>query len=157
MEIIAALVALAYIALLTLLLTGKYRNKPPHLNVHPTPVNINLEALERSIKDLPNKVLQSIQGSANVHKGALGELIGYIQLRAAYDRIIPIGNIVDFICIKFPEGENEGFIDFVEVKAGNARLDKDQKKLQKLIKDKQIKFVTMRITDSSVSNDYSSG
>lgn len=158
MDLIPALIVLFMFGIIIMLIWAPTRKKPepPKLEVHPTPVNINLEALERRITDLPNKVLQSIQGSANVHKGVLGELIGYIELRAAYDRIIPIGNIVDFICIKFPTKEQEGSLDFVEVKAGGARLDKDQRRLQELIKEKKISFVTLRVTDSKVSNEDSS-
>ena len=145
------LLFLVFLAEIIVIFLQLYR-KPTHTEIH-TPVNLASEALERHIKDIPNKVLQSIQGSSNVHKGALGELIGYIELRASYDRIIPIGNIVDFICIKFPSSETEGAVDFIEVKSGKARLDKDQKKLQQLIKDKRLNFVTFRVTDSKVSNE----
>lgn len=114
-------------------------------------VHINLDGLERSVRDVPGKVLQSIQGSLNVHKGALGELIGYIQLRAKYDRIIPLGNIIDFICIKFPSETDSGYIDFIDVKTGrNSRLNKDQRSLQKLIKEKKINFIELKITDEKI-------
>ena len=119
---------------------------------NPPPVYVDMEGLERRIKDIPNKVLQSIQGSVNTNKGALGELIGYIQLRAQYDRLIPIGNIVDFICIKFDTDDEEGKIDFVDIKTGgSARLSKDQRALQKLIEEKKINLVKLTVKDSQVT------
>lgn len=111
----------------------------------PPQVNVNLKPLQDEIVALPNKVLQSITASANTHKGSLGELIGYLQLHASYDRMIPLGNIVDFVCIKFP-GEGDGHIDFIDIKTGNsARLSKDQRALQKLIEDKKINFVKLKV------------
>lgn len=122
----------------------------------PQPVVINLQPLEQAIANIPNKVLHSIQSSTNTKKGALGELIGYIELEAQYDRIIPLGNIVDFICIKLPDISKqgmspngimeEGCIDFVEIKTGkSSRLSKDQRLLQQLIKDKKINFVKLTV------------
>ena len=120
----------------------------PDITVRPTPVNINLESLEHRISDVPGKVLQSIQASNSTHKGALGELIGYLQLRAEYDRIIPVGNIVDFICIKFSTDTDKGYIDFVDIKAGpHASLSKDQRSLKSLIAEKNVNFVKVTIAD----------
>lgn len=120
----------------------------------PPPVHVDLEPLERRIRDVPNRVLQSIQGSVNTHKGALGELIGYLELRGKYDRIIPLGNIVDFICIRFPTDTDEGTLDFIDVKTGGAsRLSKDQRSLQGLIHDKKIGFVKLKVTDERIAGD----
>lgn len=129
-----------------------------------TQVNVNMKPLEDAIKAIPTKVLQSIQSSTNTRKGALGELIGYIELEAEYDRIIPLGNIVDFMCIKFPEISKtgmrtdgtipEGRIDFVDIKTGkSARLSKDQRMLQQLIKDKKINFVKVTVNTQTSEND----
>ena len=122
--------------------------------VPPAPqVNVNFKPLEDKMADLPNKVLQSITSSANTHKCALGELIGYINLRSSYDRIIPLGSIVDFMCIRFPEGEDKGYIDFIDVKTGNrSRLSKDQKGLQKLIEEKRINFVKLKVDTTHNEN-----
>jgi len=114
------------------------------------PPSVDLNPLQKTMEAMPNKLLQSIQGSVNVHKGVLGELIGYVQLRAQYDRIIPLGNIVDFICIKFPKDDQEGCVDFVDVKTGNKkRLSTDQRALQKLIDDKKINFIKMKVETSA--------
>ncbi len=113
----------------------------------------HLKPLENLIAELPNKILQSITSSANTHKGNLGELIGYIHLRSSYDRIVPLGNIVDFMCIKFPEGDQEGHVDFIDIKTGNrSRLSKDQKGLQKLIEEKRINFVKLKVDTTHDEN-----
>lgn len=119
----------------------------------PPQVNVNLKPLQESIDGLPNKVLQSITSSSNTHKGALGELIGYLQLHASYDRIIPLGNIVDFVCIKFPDDSCTGHVDFIDIKTGNrCRLSKDQRALQKLIQDKKINFIKLKVETTTSEN-----
>jgi hypothetical protein len=128
---------------------------PPSTQVlPPTPMILNMEPILHAIEALPNKILQSVQSSANGYKGSVGELIGYLKLHAAYDRIIPLNNIVDFICIRFPKGEDPGCIDFIDVKTGEkARLSPDQKMLQKLIKGQHINFIKMKI-QATTAEDY---
>lgn len=119
----------------------------------PPAPTVDLKPLQKQIDDLPNKVLTSITNSTNTYKGALGELIGYINLRASYDRIIPLGSIVDFVCIKFPDKEHPGCVDFVDVKTGHkARLSKDQRSLQQLIKDKKINFCQLKVEASDADH-----
>src|SRR5688572_18808762 len=72
---------------------------------------VDLTPLIKALEEVPRQVLQTIQSSTNTYKGHLGELMGYISLRAQYDRIIPLGNIVDFMCIKLPKDGNPGQID----------------------------------------------
>lgn len=69
------------------------------------------EVLERALRDLkefdkniaemsdelPNKVLKSLQSGISVRKGKVGELATLMRLLAAYKRIIPLGQPVDFI------------------------------------------------------------
>ena len=115
-------------------------------------VRHNIEHLERIVSEVPERVLKSITSSTNVKKGALGELIGYIEIKATYDRIIPLGNIVDFIGIKFDSEDEKGYIDFIDVKTGkSARLSKDQKALQQLIVDKHINFVKVKVESENQS------
>lgn len=111
-----------------------------------TILGYHVESLNKTIADIPDKVLKSITSSTNTKKGALGELIGYLEMKASYDRIIPLGNIVDFIGIKFDGPEGKGHIDFIDVKTGkSARLSKDQRALQQLIVDKHINFVKVKV------------
>src|SRR5438552_7671538 len=56
--------------------------------------------LYRGLQELPGRVLQVIQGSINPQKGRMAELLTYAELRYDYDRIIPLGQPVDFIGIK---------------------------------------------------------
>jgi len=145
--LLVALVALATVNITLALVTHKRVNVNPKPPTMPPPqVNVNLKPLQDEMAALPNKVLQSITSSSNTHKGALGELIGYLQLHASYDRIIPLGNIVDFVCIKFSDEGVLGHIDFIDIKTGNrCRLSKDQRALQKLIEEKQINFIKLKV------------
>jgi len=138
-------------AILTVIEIRKVKLTLPPAPIIPTPhVTVDLHPLEQAIDKMPTKVLQSIQGSVNTHKGVLGELVGYTKLHAEYNRIIPLGNIVDFIGIKFPSDTEPGCVDFIDVKTGNAkRLSKDQRALQKLITDKQIHFVKLKVDISA--------
>jgi len=122
-------------------------------DIGPPQVNVDLNPLREEMAKLPGKVLHTITGSTNNHKGALGELIGYLQLSAEYDRIIPLGSIVDFVAIKFPSSSCAGRIDFIDIKANKARLNKEQKHLQKLIEDKLIGFKKVKVETS----DYQPG
>lgn len=104
--------------------------------------------LEEMKKAIPEYVLQSLTGTANTQKGKLGELIGYLSLKAEYDRVIPLGTIVDFLGIKFPDETTEGYIDLIDVKTGkSARLSPDQKMLKQLATEKKIRFKTIKIDE----------
>jgi predicted Holliday junction resolvase-like endonuclease len=120
-------------------------NKVTHVNVDTTDLKHQLSS---EIQSIPNKVLESITGSNNNSKGKLGEMIGYLTLKAEYDRIIPLGNIVDFICIKFATENTPGSVDFIDIKTGkNARLNSDQKKLREILNSKNINFKTISINE----------
>ena len=114
------------------------------------PINIDLDSIHRQLEGIPNKVLSSITSSSNFHKGALGELIGYLSLQGQYDRVIPLGNITDFILISFPTETNPGKIVFCDIKTGKARLSRDQTLFKKLIEEKKIEFVKFTINEINV-------
>ena len=148
MELVVGIGILILIAInLAINIARGRRKSQPQVTLPPPPqVNVNLKPLQDAMERIPNKVLQSITSSSNTQKGALGELIGYLQLRASYDRIIPLGNIVDFICISFPDSSDAGHVDFIDIKTGNrCRLSKDQRALQKLIEDKRINFIKLKV------------
>lgn len=120
------------------------------VSVDTQPITAQLQHHAREVKDnintLPEDILRAITGSANTHKGKLGELIGYINLKAEYDRVIPIGSIVDFICLTFPKDGKPGQIVFIDIKTGkNARLSTDQRFLKKIIDEKNIRFLKLDI------------
>lgn len=121
------------------------------------------EKLIEVLGRVPSKVLESVTSSANVNKGKLGELIAYLGIRASYDRIIPLADITDFLCIRLPKNGDEGEIAFIEVKSGDsARLRKDQVAFKKLIKSKKVTFIELRIEadshgSSEASRDSSGG
>ena len=113
------------------------------------PVN---EVLERALRDLkefdkniadmgnelPNKVLKSIQSGISVRKGKVGEFTAYMRLLAAYKRIIPLGQPVDFI------GISDDYVDFIEVKTGASALTLEEKGIKGLIEKGKVRFVLKR-------------
>lgn len=141
------LIIVSFVVMFFLLKHELVKQSQKEVTLPPPPqVNVNLKPLQDAMDGLPNKVLQSITSSSNTHKGALGELIGYLQLHASYDRIIPLGNIVDFVCIKLPDDTSMGHIDFIDIKTGNrCRLSKDQRALQRLIQEKRINFIKLKV------------
>ncbi len=111
----------------------------------------DLNKLEYKVNDLPRQVLDSITGSTSQHKGKLAELIAYIDLKAQYDRLIPLNSIVDFICIRFPKEGQPGAVVFLDIKNGKAaRLSEDQKMLKSIIEAGQIEFLKIRIDTTDV-------
>jgi len=163
-EILAIILALVLGPALVIVLMGRrYRALEERYRTHlhqsldslkalipqgPPQVNVDLNPLRQELAQVPQKVLQSIIGSTNHHKGALGELIGYLQLSAEYDRIIPLGSIVDFVAIKFPSDSCTGKVDFIDIKANGARLSKEQRALQELIEEKLIGFKKVKVETS---------
>ena len=111
------------------------------------------EELLTAIQGIPRRTMNVVTGTGNQMRGQLGELIGYLDLKARYDRIIPLGTIVDFMCIKFPQGDDPGKVDFIDIKTGSsARLSGDQRQLQKLIENKDINFIKVHIKATNVQD-----
>lgn len=108
--------------------------------------------LYRGVQDVPTRVLQVIRGSINPQKGRMAELLTYAELRYDYDRIIPLGQPIDFIGIK-----NNNRIDFIEVKSGNfATLTDEEKHIKNLIGKGQIYFRLIKVTEDEVQGFVSS-
>lgn len=157
--IVIAILGLVNVALLYLLRTKpniqsqeQHQENNPQLYVS-TVTHDRLTDMESRIDDLPNKVLASINGSISNQKGKLAELIAYVNLKAGYDKVIPLGNIVDFIGIRFPSDKDAGTFDFIDIKNGkSARLSEDQKQLQKLIKTNNIQFLKVKIITDNVAD-----
>lgn len=105
------------------------------------------QSTDTNFRRLPSVVLNTLQGSANTTAGKLGELVRLLQLQATYDRIIPVGDIVDFIAIKLPKGNDPGAVHFVEIKTGKrAVLNPDQRKLKESLEahPEIVKFVLVK-------------
>jgi predicted Holliday junction resolvase-like endonuclease len=135
----------------------KFLSKKPEVKTEIQPIYnnnpVDLTPIKKVLDEVPAKVLETIKGSTNNLKGDLGEMIGYLKLHSSYDRIIPFGNITDFICIRFPKDGDPGTLDFIDIKTGSARLSKDQRSLQKLIEDKQIRLLKLKVETSSADNN----
>jgi predicted Holliday junction resolvase-like endonuclease len=111
----------------------------------------DLSRIEGRIGDLPRQIFESISGSVSEKKGKLGELVAYLKLSSEYDKLIPLGDIVDFIGITFPRDGYPGKLVFIDVKNGKAsRLSQDQKTLKKIIESNNIQFMKYKIETENV-------
>ncbi|MBI4039835.1 hypothetical protein HY389_00580 [Candidatus Daviesbacteria bacterium] len=112
-----------------------------------TNIPTDLIDLYRGVQDLPVRVLQTIQGSINPQKGKMAELLTYAELRYDYDRIIPLGQPVDFIGIK-----NGDRVDFIEIKSGlNQDLSDEEKHIKSLIRAGRVNFRLIHITEDEIN------
>ncbi len=104
--------------------------------------------LYKGVQELPQKVLQVIQGSINPQKGRMAELLTFAELRYDYDRIIPLGWPIDFIGIK-----NNQQIDFIEVKSGeNHVLTEEEKHIRNLITAGKVSFRLIKVTEEEIQH-----
>jgi len=94
--------------------------------------------IDEMSKELPNKVLKSIQSGINFRKGKVGELTTLMRLLAAYKRIIPLGQPIDFI------GISDEYLDFIEVKTGTSGLTQEEKGIKGLIEAGKVRFILKR-------------
>lgn len=105
----------------------------------------HLNKLQQSHQHLPQSILRCLQGSVNHVKGQTAELIAYLQLHSAYDRLVPFNNVIDFIGIRYPRENDPGRLDFIDIKTGSARLSPEQVKLRQLVENKQVYFIKVKI------------
>jgi hypothetical protein len=103
--------------------------------------------LYKGVQELPSRVLQVVQGSINPQKGRMAELLTYAELRYDYDRIIPLGQPIDFIGIK-----NNERIDFIEVKSGISHLlTLEEKHIKNLIAQGRVNFRLIKVSEDDIS------
>lgn len=108
--------------------------------------------LYRKVDGLPLRIMQTIQGSINPQKGKMAELLTYAELRYDYDRIIPLGQPIDFIGIK-----NNQTIDFIEIKSGESFvLTEEEKHIKKLVGSGRVNFRLIKITEAEINQFVSS-
>jgi predicted Holliday junction resolvase-like endonuclease len=88
--------------------------------------------------NLPRKILTTIQGSISPKKGKVGELATLMRILGTYERIIPLGQPIDFI------GISDEYIDFIETKAGEAGLSREEKRIKELIDKGNVRFILRR-------------
>ena len=103
--------------------------------------------LYKGVQELPSRVLHVVQGSINPQKGRMAELLTYAELRYDYDRIIPLGQPVDFIGIK-----NNERIDFIEVKSGISHiLTLEEKHIKNLVAQGRVNFRLIKVSEEDIS------
>lgn len=89
-------------------------------------------------EQMPRKVLAVVQGSINPRKGKIGELITMLELNSEYERLIPLGQPIDFI------GIGTEYIDFIEVKTGNGRLTENERKIKTMVDNGKVRFTLIK-------------
>ncbi len=149
------IVTTAALLLLTTYLIGRFHGRKPQdipadlIDLYKQSLqseNINIISLYKGVQDLPAKVLQAVQGSINPQKGRMAELLTYAELRYDYDRIIPLGQPIDFIGIK-----NSDRIDFIEVKSGQFHLlTEEEKHIKNLIAAGRVNFRLIKVTEDEI-------
>lgn len=140
MELNWWVIGIAVLILVIVYLLGRLHGKGK------TDIPTDLIDLYRGVQDLPSKVLQVIQGSINPQKGRMAELLTFAELRYDYDRIIPLGQPVDFIGIK-----NRERIDFIEVKSGISHiLTEEEKHIKNLITEGRVNFRLIKVTEDEI-------
>jgi hypothetical protein len=134
-------VGIAFLLLVITYLIGRLHNRKTQ------DIPTDLISLYQGVQDLPTRILQVIQGSINPQKGRMAELLTYAELRYDYDRIIPLGQPIDFIGIK-----NDDRIDFIEVKSGiNHILTLEEKHIKNLIAQGRVNFRLIKISEEDIS------
>lgn len=119
---------------------------------------VDTSSITKELASVPNKVLQALKSSTSNIRGAMAEHISFLKLSSDYDRLIPIGNVVDFIGIKFDSKKDsfDGHIDFIDIKTGKSRLTQDQMKVKRLADGGRTRFVKIKInTDATAAGEQS--
>ncbi len=141
------IIGIVFLLLIITYLIGRLHGRKPQLDI-PS----DLIDLYKGVQDLPSRVLQALQGSINPQKGRMAELLTYAELRFDYDRIIPLGQPIDFIGIK-----NNERIDFIEVKSGiNYILTEEEKHIKNLIAQGRVNFRLIKVSDTEIQKFVSS-
>ncbi|NOQ49096.1 MAG: hypothetical protein GQ553_00305 [Nitrosomonadaceae bacterium] len=129
----------------------------PHIPDYSMLMQSLSERLTTLETEIPGKVLRTIQGNTATMKGELAEHISYLKLHSVYDRLIPLGSVVDFIGIKFDKDREseDGHIDFIDIKTGkHSRLSQEQMKTRRLVQGGRTNFLKVKITtDPGVKSD----
>lgn len=128
--------------------------EPPKVEFPQIPdYSVNIRYLSDRVSslenELPQKVLRTIQGNTATMKGELAEHISYLKLHSQYDRLVPLGSVVDFIGIRFDTDRQseDGHIDFIDIKTGkHSRLNQEQVKTKRLVEGGRTRFLKVKIT-----------
>lgn len=138
---------LIYVGLGLLVLVGAYLLGRSHSRRSEEDFPQDIIDLYRKVDGLPLRIMQTIQGSINPQKGKMAELLTYAELRYDYDRIIPLGQPIDFIGIK-----NNQTIDFIEIKSGESFvLTEEEKHIKKLVGSGRVNFRLIKITEAEIN------
>ncbi len=91
-------------------------------------------------------------------KGQISETIAPWSMNAvnSVKELNFIGNPIDFIGFKGLDGEDDVEIKFIEVKSGNSKLNKNQRRVRDAVKAKRIEWVEVRINGIQIEEKTTS-
>lgn len=91
-------------------------------------------------------------------KGQISETIAPWSMNAvnSVKELNFIGNPIDFVGFKGLDGEDDVEIKFIEVKSGNSKLNKNQRRVRDAVKAKRIEWVEVRINGIQIEEKTTS-
>ena len=91
-------------------------------------------------------------------KGQISETIAPWSMNAvnSVKELNFIGNPIDFVGFKGLDGEDDVEIKFIEVKSGNSKLNKNQRRVRDAVKAKRIEWVEVRINGIQIEEKITS-
>lgn len=133
-----------------------FTKRQPKIVLQPV---VDSDALKKELASVPGKVLQALKSSTSNIRGSMAEHISFLKLSADYDRLIPVGSVIDFIGIKFDSKKEsfDGYIDFIDIKTGKSRLTADQMKVKRLAEGGRTRFVKVKVNtdcEHSIGEDH---
>ena len=137
MEIYGAILTVVVIVLLYFLIQG----------------NKQLRILEEQHEsDLKNVRKDSTNRQRGILKGQISELIAPWLLKSvdSVKELNFLGNPIDFIGFKGLDGDGEVDIKLIEVKTGNSRLNKNQKRVKEAVESSRVSWVEVKIETDDV-------
>lgn len=127
----------------------KHRNLHALRKTKPTVLQpvVDTESIRKDLAGIPSKVLQALKSSTSNIRGSMAEHISFLKLSADYDRLIPVGSVIDFIGIKFDSKKEsfDGHIDFIDIKTGKSRLTADQMRVKRLAEGGRTRFIKVKV------------
>ena len=91
-------------------------------------------------------------------KGQISETIAPWSMNAvnSVKELNFIGNPIDFVGFKGLDGDDDVEIKFIEVKSGNSKLNKNQRRVRDAVKARRIEWVEVRINGIQIEEKTTS-
>ena len=111
---------------------------------------IQLKLVHRTAIDDARKDTGNRQRS--IIKGQISEVIAPWSIESvnSVKELSFLGSPIDFVGFKGLDGEGDIDIKFIEVKSGNSRLNKNQRRIRNAVAAKRIEWVEVRVKESEI-------